>query len=72
MLLPCFTLIGVYFDIIILDELLFWRTFAHSIIDFFSLKGPKCNGTLYIRDLTLLLKILNCNQRRNLIFKIAF
>ena len=31
-MLSCLTLIGVYFEGIILDELLFWRRFANSLI----------------------------------------
>lgn len=69
----CLTLIGVYFERIILDGLLFWRRlrFANSIIDFFfSLKGSKHKGTLYIRNVTLLLRFIVTKGRMN--FKIVF
>lgn len=70
----CLTWIGVYFEWFARDGAYFGdneKEFANTIIDFFTPIGPNLTGTLYIRNVTLLLETY-CNQRKILHLKWSF
>lgn len=58
-MISCLILIGVYFEGLILDYYFgedYNIIILFEILDFFFLYGIEHNGTLYIRNVTLLLK----------------